>query len=75
MCIAIPMKIMEILPDNCGRVEFDGIQKKISLKLLPQAKAGDFVLIHAGYAIELIDRSRAELNLNYLDAMKELLEK
>jgi len=58
MCIAIPMRITA-LEGATATVEADGLVQKASLALVPHAVKGDFVLIHAGYAITVIDETEA----------------
>ena len=58
MCIAIPMRITA-LEGATATVEADGLVQKASLALVPHAVEGDFVLIHAGYAITVIDETEA----------------
>ncbi len=63
MCLAIPGKIISI--DNChdlmrnGKVSFEGIVKDISLAMVPDADVGDYVIVHAGFAISMIDEAEA----------------
>ena len=65
MCLAVPAKIMK--KDNAmATVEVEGIRRKISLMLLPEANQGDFVLMHAGFAIQIIDAVEAELTMQLL---------
>ncbi|WP_182187868.1 HypC/HybG/HupF family hydrogenase formation chaperone [Pectinatus frisingensis] len=65
MCLAVPAKIMK--KDNAmATVEVEGIRRKISLMLLPEANQGDFVLMHAGFAIQIIDAAEAELTMQLL---------
>ncbi|WP_196590140.1 HypC/HybG/HupF family hydrogenase formation chaperone [Pectinatus frisingensis] len=65
MCLAVPAKIMK--KDNAmATVEVEGIRRKISLMLLPEANQGDFVLMHAGFAIQIIDEAEAELTMQLL---------
>lgn len=59
MCLAIPTKIVE-KEDQLAMVEINGIQRKISTMLLPTAEIGDFVLVHAGFAMQLIDEEEAK---------------
>ncbi len=59
MCLAIPAKIVE-KEDQLAMVEINGIQRKISTMLLPTAEIGDFVLVHAGFAMQLIDEEEAK---------------
>lgn len=68
MCLAVPGKIIEI-QDMMATVEMMGVTRKISLMLLPQTKVGDFVLVHAGFAIQAIDEEEAKITL---DLFKEL---
>lgn len=65
MCIAIPSKIVEI-SDTFGIVDVDGARKDISLALIENPKVGDYVIVHAGYAIQKIDEQSAEETLNIL---------
>ena len=58
-CLAIPAKIVE-KEDQLAMVEINGIQRKISTMLLPTAELGDFVLVHAGFAMQLIEEEEAK---------------
>ena len=60
MCLAIPGKVKKIFKDNSAEIEIGGIVKSISLDLIPKVKLGDYVLVHAGFAIEIIDEKQAE---------------
>ena len=63
MCLAVPGKIEEIKKvknKSIGLVDFNGIKKDVPLSLVPNAKIGDNVLVHAGFAIEIIDDKEAE---------------
>ena len=68
MCLAIPGKVITI-EDNIGTVEVSGVTRKVSFDLTPDVKVGDYVLVHAGYAIEVIDEEEA---LKTLEIFKEL---
>ena len=70
MCIALPMKVLEILPERRAVVEFDGVTSRISVRLLEDCRVGDYVLIHAGYAIERISRADGEENERILKELK-----
>lgn len=59
MCLAIPGKIKKIFDDNTAEIEIGGITKNVSLDLIEKVKEGDFVLLHAGFAIEVIDQKKA----------------
>ncbi|MCK4322743.1 HypC/HybG/HupF family hydrogenase formation chaperone [candidate division WOR-3 bacterium] len=59
MCLAIPMKLIEVEGDK-GIVELSGIKKEVSLKLLDEVKKGDYLIIHAGFAIQRVDEEDAQ---------------
>ena len=65
MCLAVPGKILSIEGDNplmvSGRVDFAGLVKQVNLAYVPEAKEGDYVLVHAGFAISVIDEDQAGL--------------
>ncbi len=65
MCLAVPMKLMTI-NDSTGVVEVSGIEREVSLALVPDAKIGDHVLIHAGFAIAVIDEEEAQETLKLI---------
>jgi len=65
MCLAVPMKLIE-RQDTLGVAEIDGVRREVSLMLQPEAKVGDYVLIHAGYAIGLVDEAEANETLALL---------
>lgn len=69
MCLAVPAKVIE-KKDMMATVEVEGIQRDISLMLLPEAKEGDFILMHAGFAIQVIDEEEAKITSELL---KEVL--
>jgi len=73
MCLAVPAKIIKI-ENDIGTVDLDGVTRPVSLLLLEQAKVGDFVLVHAGFAIHKIDESRARESLEMLRASLALLD-
>ncbi len=62
MCLAVPMKILKI-EENVGTVETGGVRRKIFLDLVDDAKEGDYVIVHAGYAIHTIDEKEAQENI------------
>jgi hydrogenase expression/formation protein HypC len=78
MCLAVPGKILSIEGSDpilrCGRVSFGGIVKQINLAYVPDAKIGDYVLVHVGFAISTIDEAEAEEVFEYLRQMGELAE-
>ncbi len=68
MCLAVPAKIIE-RNEFMGTVDVSGVTRQVSLMLLPTAVVGDYVLIHAGFAIQTIDEEEA---LRTLELFKEL---
>jgi hydrogenase expression/formation protein HypC len=77
MCLAIPGKVVEVLaadpPFGAGLVEFAGVRRKVSLACVPEAREGDYVLVHAGVAITCIDENEAAKVLQALEEL-ELVE-
>lgn len=70
MCLAVPSKIVSI-SDGVAEVEVSGVIVKASLQLLPEAGVGDFVLVHAGFAIQLLDEAEALETLKLLEEIDE----
>lgn len=66
MCLAIPAKI-EKIDDGKAEVDIRGLKKRIGLALLPDAEVGEFVLVHAGFAIQRIDPDEAEQTYRLLE--------
>jgi hydrogenase expression/formation protein HypC len=63
MCLAVPMKIVSIGPDGAGVAEVSGTRYDVHLELVEGAALGDYVIVHAGYAIEKLDREEADERL------------
>lgn len=78
MCLAIPGKIEEITNDDpvmrTGKVNFGGIVKEINLAYVPEAGIGEYVIVHAGFAISVIDEQEALKVFEYLKEINELDE-
>jgi hydrogenase expression/formation protein HypC len=68
MCLAVPMRLIERSGD-CGIAEISGVRKDVRLDLLPEAKVGDYVIIHAGFAIQRLDEEEAEETLSLFREM------
>ena len=66
MCLAIPVLIKSI-EDKDAEVEIGGISRRISLELTPEAKVGDYAIVHTGYAINILDQAEAEETLRLLE--------
>jgi hydrogenase expression/formation protein HypC len=75
MCLAIPGKIISIKGDDAlarsGAVSFGGVVKEINLALVPHAGIGDYVLVHAGFAINTINESEADRIFEYLEEIEK----
>lgn len=70
MCIAWPMRIVELLDGSYATAEIDGINRRVSLRLLDNVSVGDHVLVHAGFAIEKIEREKALEQLKIMEELK-----
>ena len=68
MCLAVPALIKKIKGKEAD-VEIGGINRRISLRLTPEAKIGDYVLLHTGFAINIIDQQEAEETLKLFEEM------
>jgi hydrogenase expression/formation protein HypC len=73
MCLAIPA-LIKYIEDKEADVEIGGITRRISLWLTPEARVGDYVLVHTGYAINVLDQKEAEETLTLLRQIAELAE-
>lgn len=73
MCLAIPALIKSV-EDREAEVEMGGVSRRISLWLTPEAKAGDYVLVHAGYAINALDQKEAQETLSLFEELAEAAE-
>ncbi len=72
MCLAIPAKIIEMKDDRLATVDILGVTRDIALDLTPQAGVGDFVLVHAGFAIEVVDPDYAQETIDLIAQFPEL---
>lgn len=79
MCLAIPGKILQIETQldetfRSARVSFGGIVKEVNLSMVPEAREGDYVLVHVGVAISVVDQAEAEKTFEYLRQIGEVDE-
>lgn len=79
MCLSIPGKLIEITAVldetfRTGKVSFDGILKEVSLTLVPEARIGDYVMVHVGAAISTVDEEEARKTFELLKQLGELHE-
>ena len=69
MCLAVPMKIKEIPVPNRGICDLDGSTQEVDISLIEAPKVGDYVIIHAGFAIERLDAQEADLRLELFEEL------
>lgn len=77
MCLAVPGKVLAIAGEHefrAGQVSFGGVLKQVSLAYVPEAKVGDYVIVHVGFAISIVDEQEAHSTFEYLRQMGELAE-
>jgi len=78
MCLAVPGKIISISGDEqitkIAKVDFAGIRKDISIAFVPEAGVGDYVIVHVGFALSVIDEKEAQEVFEYLKEFDELSE-
>lgn len=78
MCLAVPGKIVSITEENeferNGKVNFGGILKDINLSYVPEAKIDDYVIVHVGFALSIVDEEEAQKIFEYLKEMDEIDE-
>lgn len=70
MCLAVPA-LVKSMNGSVGEVEVGGVRRKVSLHLVPEAEVGDYVYVHTGFAISIVDEEEAKETLQFL---RELLE-
>ncbi len=74
MCLAVPGKILEIYEANglpMGKIDFGGVTREACLAYVPEAKVGDYTIIHVGFALNLIDEQEAMETLALLDEISK----
>lgn len=70
MCVAVPMQIKKIKGDK-GVVDIGGVEREVGLQLIKDAKVGDYVIVHAGFAIQRLDEEIAKETLALFDEMEK----
>ncbi len=73
MCLAIPALIVSIDDDRLATVDIMGVTRTASIDLTPQAKVGDYVLVHAGFAIEVVDAQYAQETIDLIKEFPDLV--
>jgi hydrogenase expression/formation protein HypC len=78
MCLAVPGKIVSVEGDDpllrAGKVNFGGVIKQVNLGYVPEAKVGDYVIVHVGFALSVVDEEEAMRVFEYLRSMDDLEE-
>lgn len=78
MCLAIPGRLIEVTEDahgvRMGKANFGGIVKQVCLEYTPEANAGDYVLVHVGFALGKVDEDEAARTYKLLEEMEQLAE-
>ena len=77
MCLGIPGRVLETYRDHdilMGKVDFDGVAKRVCLAHVPEVKPGDYVLVHVGFALSQIDEVEARQVFAFLEGMEQLDE-
>ena len=71
MCLAVPVQVVSIQGSE-AEIEIGGVRRRVSIMLTPEVKVGDYVLLHTGYAINIIDQAEAQETLKLLAEMISL---
>ncbi len=77
MCLGIPGEVIETYSEHdmlMGKVDFGGVFKRVCLEHTPEARVGDFVIVHVGFALQVIDEAEAKQVFAFLEQMNELQE-
>ena len=74
MCLAIPAKVEQINNNHLATVDILGVKREVSLDLTPAAEVGNFVLVHAGFAIEIVSEEYAQETLDLIKEFPELAD-
>ena len=69
MCLAVPMKVVEVRPDGSGVADLDGARHEVNLSLVNDPRLGEYVIVHAGFAIEKLDEAEANERLALFDEL------
>ena len=72
MCLAIPGKVVEIFTDNKAKLDFGGIEQLVALDMLDNVAPGDYLMVHAGFAIEIVDKDQAQETLKLVKELEDL---
>jgi len=71
MCLGVPAKVVDLMGNDVARVDVNGNQTDINIRLTPEVELGQYVLVHAGFAMEIIDESAALETMHYLEEIMQ----
>lgn len=66
MCLAVPARVTTVVEDGMSQIDILGVTRHVSLQMVPEATVGDWVLVHAGFAIQIVDEAYARESLELL---------
>lgn len=72
MCLALPVRIVELRENEMGIVDLGGVRREISLAMLDDVQVGDYVIVHVGYALSKLDTEEAERTLRLFAELGEM---
>jgi hydrogenase expression/formation protein HypC len=71
MCLGVPAKVVDLMGNDVARVDVNGNQTDINIRMTPEVELGQYVLVHAGFAMEIIDESAALETMHYLEEIMQ----
>ena len=74
MCLAVPGKVVEISDENglkMGKIDYGGTQNMTCLEFVPDVNVGEYVIVHAGFALNVLDEKEAKITLDLLDELEQ----
>lgn len=74
MCLAVPGKVVSLGENGRATVDMLGVTREASLRLVPDAQVGDYVLVHAGFGIQVVDPEEARETIELLQQMPDLMD-
>ena len=74
MCLAVPGNILSIGGDGRAVVDMLGAQREVSLRLVPDAQVGDYILVHAGFGIQIVDPEEARETIELVKQLHDIME-
>ncbi len=75
MCLAVPCRVIELLPDERAMIDLSGVHKEISLQMVDGVAVGDYVIVHVGYALARLDPDEAAKTLKLFAEMGEAAQR